>query len=59
MKYKELSRMRERKPKQVARSATCQRIKALFDKSDNIFDRGGETVLDDEDETEDEDEDKV
>lgn len=58
MKYKELSRMRERKPQQVARSATFRRIKALFDNSDNVFDRE-ETVLDDEDESEDEQEDRV
>jgi len=39
-------------------SDTEKNTKALFENSDNVFDRG-ETVLDDEDETEDTDEDRV
>lgn len=58
MKYKDLSRLRDMKPKQVARSQIFRRVKALFENSDNIFAQS-ETVLDDEDETEDTDEDRV
>ena len=58
MKYKDLSRIRELRPKQVARSNIFRPVKALFDNSDNVFDRE-ETVMDDEDESESEDEVRV
>jgi hypothetical protein len=44
--------------RQTGQASRSQRIRALFDNSDQIFDRS-ETVLDDEDETEDTDEDRV
>lgn len=58
MKYADLIRCRDLTPKQIARSSILRRVKALFENSDNLFDRE-ETVLDDEDEQEDEQEDRV